>query len=66
MGTTTIFTIGTEATFPVYNLVPHPGLPAEFGFIVLIDPVHAYATIRSGGEATGSTSTSTASPRAWA
>jgi hypothetical protein len=50
VGEVTIYLNKTEATFPVYNLVPHPGLPAEFGFIILIDPVHAFATIRSGSD----------------
>lgn len=49
VGTTTIFAIGTEVTFPVYNLVPHPGVPAEFGFVLLIDSVRAFATVRSDG-----------------
>jgi hypothetical protein len=50
VGVTTIFIDNASATFPVYNLVPHPGVPAEFGFVVLLDPVHAYATIRTGND----------------
>ncbi|HWH20665.1 MAG TPA: hypothetical protein VN671_09030 [Solirubrobacterales bacterium] len=47
VGTTTIFTNGSESTFPVWNMVPPPGVPAEFGFVVLLDPVTATATVRS-------------------
>lgn len=53
VGTTTVFTNGTKSTFPVWNMVPPPGVPAEFGFVVLVDPVTATATVRSA-EAGGS------------
>jgi hypothetical protein len=46
VGTTTIFTNGEKLTFPVYNLIPTEGLPAMFGFVVLVDPVIATATVR--------------------
>lgn len=46
VGTTTIFTNGTKLTFPVYNLVPAKGVPAMFGFVVLVDPVIATASVR--------------------
>jgi hypothetical protein len=46
VGTTTIFTNGQKLTFPVYNLVPTKGLPAMFGFVVLVDPVIATASVR--------------------
>ncbi len=57
VGTTTIFTLGTKITLPVYNMVPAPGVPAQFGFVVLVDPVIATASVRSqeanGGEGYG-------------
>ncbi len=53
VGTTTLFTNGTSITFPVYNMVPPPGKPAMFGFVVLVDPVTAIATLRPA-EAGGS------------
>jgi hypothetical protein len=46
VGTTTIFTNGEALPFPIYNLVPTKGLPAMFGFTVLVDPVIATATVR--------------------
>jgi hypothetical protein len=46
VGTTTIFTNGEKLTFPVYNLVPKEGVPAMFGFVVLVDPVIATASVR--------------------
>lgn len=46
VGTTSIFTNGTVTTFPVWNMVPPPGVPAEFGFVVLLDPVTATASVR--------------------
>jgi hypothetical protein len=53
VGTTTLFTNGATITFPVYNMVPPPGKPAMFGFVVLVDPVTAIATLRPA-EAGGS------------
>jgi hypothetical protein len=58
VGTTTIFTNGTKLTFPVYNLVPTEGVPAMFGFVVLVDPVIATASVRpaeagNGGQGYG-------------
>jgi hypothetical protein len=46
VGTTTIVTGGTESTYPVWNMVAPPGAPAKFGFVVLLDPVIATATVR--------------------
>ena len=50
--------VGTVATSletdikPVYNLVPEPGVPAEFGFTVVgtRDPVILYGGVRTGGD----------------
>jgi len=46
VGTTSIFTNGSKITVPVYNLVPTKGVPAMFGFVVLVDPVVATASVR--------------------
>lgn len=46
VGVTTILTNGLELAFPVYNMVPNPGVTAQFGFVVLVDPVIATATVR--------------------
>ena len=54
VGTTTIFTNGVSNTFPVYNMVPPPNVPALFGFVILVDPVTATATVRAS-EAGGGT-----------
>ena len=54
VGTTTIFTNGVSNTFPVYNMVAPPGVPALFGFVILVDPVTATATVRAA-EAGGGT-----------
>ncbi len=41
---------GIRFTFPVYNLVPEPGSPAEFGFVLAGIRVFLDATVRSGGD----------------
>lgn len=46
VGTTTIFTNGTQFVLPVFNIVPPPGVPAMFGFNFLFDPVLATASVR--------------------
>lgn len=36
---------------PVYNLVPEPGFPSEFGFVIQgVHPVILYGTVRTGGD----------------
>lgn len=37
-------------TFPVYNMKPSPGVPAEFGFWALNVAVHLQASVRSGSD----------------
>jgi hypothetical protein len=47
VGTTTLYTAGGgELTLPVWNMVPGPSVPAQFGFRVLFDPVIATASVR--------------------
>jgi hypothetical protein len=47
VGTTSLTVLGGKTlTFPVFNLKPPPGVPALFGFIVIVDPVTATATVR--------------------
>jgi uncharacterized repeat protein (TIGR01451 family) len=36
--------------FPVYNLIPPPGMPAQLGFLVLGAPVYINTKIRSEGD----------------
>ena len=38
--------LGMTQSLPVYNMVPPPGTPAEFGFTVLVAPVHLRISIR--------------------
>jgi hypothetical protein len=38
-----------RAVFPVYNLVPAPGVPAQFGFLLAGQQVFLDAGVRSGG-----------------
>jgi hypothetical protein len=38
-----------RAAFPVYNLVPPPGLPAQFGFVIVGQQVFLDFGVRSGG-----------------
>ncbi len=47
VGTTTVYTSSGGITFPVWNMVAPPGVPALFGFVVLLDPVTATATVRT-------------------
>jgi hypothetical protein len=35
---------------PVYNMVPPPGVPAQFAFTIVTDPVHINASVRSDGD----------------
>jgi hypothetical protein len=42
--------VPNHAPFPVYNLVPPPGMPAEFGFNLLGYQVFIEAGVRSGGD----------------
>ncbi|HEV7495292.1 hypothetical protein [Baekduia sp.] len=35
---------------PIYNLVPPPGVPAEFGFTSSVAPVRLDASVRTGGD----------------
>jgi uncharacterized repeat protein (TIGR01451 family) len=37
-------------SFPVYNVVPPPGVPAAFGFVLLGQDVFLEAGVRSGGD----------------
>jgi hypothetical protein len=37
-------------TFGIFNLVPPPGAPAEFGFVALSVPILLVATVRTGGD----------------
>jgi hypothetical protein len=36
--------------FPIYNMKPPPGVPAQFGFWALVSAVHLQATVRTGGD----------------
>ncbi len=42
--------VGTDATFPIHNLVPPPGVAAEFGFVFEKAQIFIDARVRSGGD----------------
>lgn len=50
VGTVTLVTSGTPIPFPVYNMKPPPGVPAEFGFFPINVAVHLIASVRSGSD----------------
>ncbi|HEY7960371.1 MAG TPA: hypothetical protein VID29_00480 [Solirubrobacteraceae bacterium] len=39
-----------EITVPVYNMIPPPGEPAQFGALLLFAPIYIDAHVRSGGD----------------
>jgi hypothetical protein len=39
-----------DGTRPVYNMVPPPGMPAQFGFRVIFDPVYINTAVRTGSD----------------
>jgi hypothetical protein len=42
--------IPAHLSFPVYNLVPPPGMPAQFGFTLFSDSIYLDTGVRSGGD----------------
>ena len=41
---------GFEQSFPIYNLVPPPGMPAQFGFNVVKTTIKLNGRVRTGGD----------------
>ena len=52
VGIVNVSLAGSAANYPVFNLVPEAGFPAEFGFAIYGDstPVFLYASVRTGGD----------------
>jgi hypothetical protein len=46
----TFFKVGDTISVPVYNLVPPPGVPAQFGFVVVASYVHVNFHVRTGSD----------------
>jgi hypothetical protein len=47
-----VLTAGGEfgIQFPIYNMKPPPGVPAQFGFYAIVSAVHLQASVRTGGD----------------
>jgi uncharacterized repeat protein (TIGR01451 family) len=42
--------VGAVRKFPIYNLIPPPGMPAQFGFQILEAPIYINTKLRSDGD----------------
>lgn len=50
IGTAYVGLSGFEQAFPIYNMVPPPGVPAQFGFNVVKTTIRIDGAVRSGGD----------------
>jgi uncharacterized repeat protein (TIGR01451 family) len=42
--------LGASRKFPIYNLIPPKGMPAQFGFLILGAPIYINTKLRSDGD----------------
>lgn len=50
IGTAVVGLPGFEQAFPIYNMVPPPGVPSQFGFNVLKTVIRIDGGVRTGGD----------------